>query len=224
MPTLKSVPPLAAGDRLSWDEFEARWEATAEIKFAELIGGRVYMPPPLSESHGESDGDVITWTCVYASRTPGTKAVTNATCRILGDAPQPDVHLRIDDACGGQSRVRGKYLHGAPELVVEVCASSAGYDLHEKKDLYEAAGVLEYVAVLLHESEVRWHRLERRKYRLVRSASGGIFKSSVFPGLWLNTPALLNHDLRTVLATLDVGLATPDHTAFVKALEAKRRG
>ena len=34
--------------------------------------------------------------------------------------PQPDAQLRISPECGGQSRNEGKYVGGAPELVVEV--------------------------------------------------------------------------------------------------------
>ncbi|GEM_PF-4207213 len=33
---------------------------------------------------------------------------------MLGDAPQPDEHMRILPEYGGQSRVVGKYLQGAP--------------------------------------------------------------------------------------------------------------
>jgi hypothetical protein len=35
------VPPLAPGDKLTRAEFLRRWEAHAEIKKAELIGGTV---------------------------------------------------------------------------------------------------------------------------------------------------------------------------------------
>lgn len=52
------VPPLGAGDKLPRDEFMRRWEADPSIKLAELIGGVVYMPSPVSVEHGDSDGDV----------------------------------------------------------------------------------------------------------------------------------------------------------------------
>jgi hypothetical protein len=50
-----------------------------------------------------------------------------------------------------------------------------------------------------------------------------MFKSSVFPGLWLDAPALLQGDGRQVMATLQQGLETPEHAAFVQQLQARRR-
>src|SRR6516165_10737420 len=46
------VPPLLPGQRLTRDEFLRRWEAMPELKLAELVGGIVYMPSPLSLEHG----------------------------------------------------------------------------------------------------------------------------------------------------------------------------
>ena len=79
---------------------------------------------------------------------------------MLTDSPQPDVHLRISSGLGGTSKEKGKYLEGAPELIVEVCLSSTSYDLYEKLDLYRTAGVKEYLTVLVHDQEVRfgWHQ------------------------------------------------------------------
>jgi Uma2 family endonuclease len=220
----KTDTPLASGDTLTWEQFEERWNATRGLRFAELIGGRVYMPPPLSESHGETDSWVSSWIWHYAAHTPGTKAATNATCRMLGDAPQPDVHLRILEEHGGRARVEGRYLTGAPELVAEVCLSSAAYDLHEKKELYRAAGVEEYIAVLLEEREVRWHRLEEGEYRLLQPGPDGVLRSSGFPGLWLDVEGLLGRDARALIKTLERGIATAEHRSFVETLEARTRG
>ena len=60
--------------------------------------------------------------------------------------PQPDVLLRIEPDAGGQSRVSGDdYIEGAPELVVEIVASSTSVDLHDKLRAYRRNGVREYV-------------------------------------------------------------------------------
>ncbi|HXT60577.1 MAG TPA: hypothetical protein VN699_18185, partial [Pirellulales bacterium] len=56
-----------------------------------------------------------------------------------------------------------------------------------------------------------------------RSADAdGIFRSTVFPGLWLDEPALLSADAARLLQTLRTGLASAEHAAFVQALQAKR--
>ncbi|MGB3239101.1 MAG: Uma2 family endonuclease, partial [Geitlerinemataceae cyanobacterium] len=52
--------------------------------------------------------------------------------------------LRIE--VGGQSVISADgYVEGAPELIVEVAASSAAYDLHDKKRVYRRNGVREYL-------------------------------------------------------------------------------
>ena len=217
------VPPLLAGDTLTWEEFERRWDATPELKFAELIGGKVYMPPPLSVEHGERDADVIFFFRHYAIGTPGTKVATNATCRMLEDAPQPDACLRIHEDCGGASRVSGKYLHGTPELVAEVCVSSAAYDLHEKRELYQHSGVQEYLAILEFEREIRWFRLKAGKYVLLKPGADGILRSQVFPGLWLYAQALLKSDMARVVEVLNAGLASAEHAEFAALLNKRKK-
>lgn len=223
MATMLETPSLVAGDRLTRDEFLRRWEEMPEVKKAELIGGVVYMSSPVSDDHGQSDLGIggVLWT--YVAHTPGTAAASNATWYMLRDAPQPDTHLRILAECGGNNRKVGKFLRGAPELCAETCLSSTAYDLHPKKDLYEKAGVQEYLVILLHEREVRWHRLTRGAYKRIAPTREGILHSSVFPGLWLNVPAFLGGDMRQVLNTLNQGLQSPEHTAFVEKLAKKRK-
>jgi hypothetical protein len=48
--------------------------------------------------------------------------------------------------------------------------------------------------------------------------AGGRYRSSVFPGLWLDPSAIIELNSQELLATLREGLATPEHTAFVKQL------
>jgi Uma2 family endonuclease len=229
------VPKLVAGDTLTREEFLRRWEAMPELKKAELIGGivylpdqvplkgAVYMPSPVTAAHGKMENHVGVWLGVYAASTPGCEAMNNATAYMEADAPQPDVHLRLLPEAGGQSRVEDDFLHGAPELTTEVSLSRTSYDLHQKLKLYRTAGVKEYVAVLIEEQEVRWHRLVRGAYKRLRPSSEGVVRSAVFPGLWLHVPALLAGDMKQVLATLNQGLATPEHDAFAAKL-ARRLG
>ncbi len=221
--TEKRVPPLMAGDKLTRDEFLRRWEAERGIKLAELIGGTVYMPSPVPVEHGGIDGDVGGWLSTYKAFTPGTASERNTTSFVLDDTPQPDLNLRLLPEYGGGSWVEGKYLHGAPELVAEVCASSASYDLHQKYDLYEAAGIPEYLAVVVFEQEIRWHVLVDGRYRLLSPDEDGIWRSRVFPGLWLDGKALLAGNLRHVLDRLQEGLRSADHERFVGELAARRK-
>ena len=219
---IDTSPALATGDTLTRDEFLQRWDEAPGIKFAELIGGVVYMPSPLSRDHGRTDHHVSNWLGHYGASTPGIDGGNNATTLIGDDAPQPDVHLRILPEYGGATWLEGVYLAGPPELIVEICASSTSYDLHKKYDLYEEAGVQEYVAVLIHEKEIRWHRLGKKGYQRMAVGKDGLWKSKVFPGLWLDGASLLAGDLPKVLAALQRGLDSTEHVDFVKKLAKKK--
>lgn len=193
-----------------------------ELKRAELIGGVVYIPSPLSLDHGDMDISVCSWVNHYAAFTPGCRSSSNATCLMLEDSPQPDVHLRILPEFGGRTEVEENLASGAPEFVAEVCFSSAAYDLHQKLALYQEAGVDEYLAVVLHEGELRWHRLQGGEYQIMSPSEDGVYRSVVFPGLWLNGIALLANNMQQVLATLQQGLETEEHTAFCTELEQRQ--
>lgn len=217
------VPPLATGDHLTRDEFLRRWEGQPGIKRAELIGGRVYMPSPVSSDHGQMDRWISGWLAVYQAATQGVGGANNATSLILEDAPQPDLSLFILPEFGGRSRIEGVYLQGPLELLVEVSATSASNDLHDKYDLYQSAGIPEYLVVLLFEEEIRWHEFVGGGYCRILPDADGLLRSRVFPGLWLDGQALLAGDLRRVLDRLQEGLQSAEHGQFVAQLAAQRR-
>jgi hypothetical protein len=218
-PATTTDPPLADGQRLGQAEFMRRYELTPPGFTAELIGGVVHVPSPLSVPHGRGSSRVSTWIGLYHARTPGTDALDNATTLMdeLG-VHQPDTQLRILPECGGQGWEEGEYVAGAPELVAETARSSRKIDLGGKRDDYERAGVKEYIVVALDSNEVHWH--VRRDDKLVRinPDPDGIYRSEVFPGLWLDPAALLRKDLAGVIAVLERGLATPEHADFVARL------
>ena len=221
------VRPLRKGDKLSREEFLSLWEIHPEIKRAELIGGIVYMPSPLSLDHGTRDLQVGWWVGHYMIHTPGTDAGASATTFLLGDNPQPDVHLRILPEFGGRSSVEirknTRYLAGIAEFFAELSLSSMTYDLREKLELYQTAGIPEYLVVLVNEREICWHILANGVYQLLPPDADGIHRSRVFPGLWLDGTALLAGDMMRVLAKLDEGLRSPEHQAFVEKLARNRQ-
>lgn len=222
MAIIERAPPLAAGDTLTREEFLSRWEAHPEIKLAELIKGIVYMPSPIGVEHSDMDGDVGTWLGVYHAATPGTASGRNGTSFLLDDSPQPDLNLRLLPEYGGRSWTQDDFLHGVPELLVEVCKSSASYDLHAKLDLYQEARVPEYLAILIYEKQIRWHVLKDAAYQIVPADSDGLWRSRIFPGLWLEGQALLTGDLRQVLNRLHEGMQSEEYKDFVERLRAKR--
>ena len=173
-------------------------------------------------SHGEPHSLVNAWLVNFCASTPGVRAADNATVRLdLDNEPQPDILLRIDPKAGGQSRVSDDdYLEGAPELVVEIAASSVSYDLHDKLRVYRRNGVREYVVWRVHDGQIDWFVLADDEYRRLEPDASGILHSTVFLGLRLPVEALLAGDVATVLAELQRGVETDEHAAFVKRLQA----
>jgi Uma2 family endonuclease len=218
-----TLPELRNGDKLDQPTFHARYEAMSEDFRAELIGGIVFVPSPQELPHSRAHKLVFHWLTEYELATPGTEAFWNNT-QILGpdSEPQPDGCLCIDPAYGGQVHVdKDEYLNGPPEFVVEVSYSTESIDLHAKKRDYEKAGVREYVVLALRKQQVFWFVRQRGKYKETPLPADGIFRAQGFPGLWLDAEAMLHNNRQRVLAALKLGLATPEHAAFVAKL-AKR--
>jgi len=215
------LPPLVAGQQLDQPTFHERYEAMPDGTRAELVGGRVYMPSPVGLEHSEYDDDVALWCGLYKKATKGLRSGKNATV-ILGrfGETQPDGHLRIPQALGGQTRIERGYIVGAPELVIEVARASRSYDLNEKKAEYAEAGVLEYIVVELEPDRVHWFVLRDGQFEELPADADGIHRSLIFPGLWLDGDALLAEDMDRVVEVLEQGLATPAHAAFAAKLMA----
>lgn len=212
---------LENGDRLTRREFERRYATRPDIKKAELIEGVVYVSAAVRlTSHAEPHSVVLTWLGNYCAHTPRVRVADNATVRLdLDNEPQPDVLLRIEPQAGGQSQVSDDdYLDGAPELIVEIAASSATYDLHDKLRVYRRNGVREYVVWRVHDRRIDWFVLADDEYRRLDPDADGILHSTVFPGLRLAAKALLAGNVPAVLAELQRGLDTDEHAAFVKRL------
>ncbi|HEX9372770.1 MAG TPA: Uma2 family endonuclease [Roseiflexaceae bacterium] len=220
---LPAIPPLENGDYLTRAEFERRYNALPWLKKAELIEGVVYMGSPVrSEVHAEPHAAVVMWAGVSRAATPGVRVADNATLRLDPDnEPQPDVMLRIEPQAGGTSRIGDDgYVEGAPELVIEIAASSATYDVRDKRTIYRRNGVREYIVWQVYDRQLDWWVLRDGEYQPLMPDESGVLRSEIFPGLWLDGPALLTDDPATLLATLQQGLASDEHAAFVEKLAA----
>jgi Uma2 family endonuclease len=223
VPAGRAATGLVEGERLDQAEFHRRYEAMPHGVKAELIDGVVYIPSPIGIDHGGASAAAIYWLGLYAMETPGAQVLDNATTILdARSEPQPDALLRIRPEFGGQTSDDQGYVRGAPELVVEVAKSSRFIDLGPKLSAYERAGVLEYVVRALDPNEVLWFWLVQGALRRVDPDADGLYRSAVFPGLWLDPAALLAGDARRLRQVVEQGLATPEHAAFVARLATSR--
>lgn len=196
------MPTLQQGDVLARGEFERRYSAMKGLKRAELIEGIVYMPSPVrADLHGIPHVDLATLLRVYATKHPGLLVADNATVRLdTLNEPQPDLLLM---RANGQARVdEDGYISGAPDLIAEIAASSASYDLHQKKRTYLRAGVSEYLVWLADENRLIWWQLKEDEYAEIPADADGLLESGVFSGLVIDATALIAGDLAAALARL----------------------
>ncbi len=220
----KTLLPLVAGERLDQPTFHAHYEAMPDGTWAELVGGVVRMPSPVRTEHGGYDDVVSYWTGHYRRFTKGLRGGKNSTVILdISGECQPDGQLRIPQELGGRTRIVAGFIVGGPELVIEISRSTRHYDLNDKKADYERGGVLEYVVIELEPDRIHW--FVRRGDHLADLVPDqvGIYRSEVFPGLWLDPPAFFAEDFDRISEVLDQGLATPEHAAFAADLADARR-
>jgi Uma2 family endonuclease len=218
--TTPTIPPLESGDRLSRDEFERRYHTTPKKFKAELIEGVVYVASPVRVYHATPHAYIIGWLFTYCAATPGVQVADNSTVRLdLDNEPQPDALLRIESLTLGNSRIsEDGYVEGAPELVVEIAASSASLDLGAKLQAYRRNGVREYLVWQVLDQRLDWFILEGSSFVALEPEDDRTSRSQTFPGLWLDKTALLDGDLATVLTGLQQGLQSQEHQKFVEKL------
>ena len=182
------------------------------------------MPSPVHlDKHSKPHSRIIVFLGSYVAATPGTDFGDNATVRLdLENEVQPDAFLRLLENVGGQSKIdEDDFLEGAPELVVEVAATSAAYDLYEKLRIYRRNGVQEYLVLLAYEQETRWFRLVEGEYVQMSPDKDGVIRSQVFPGLHFQPERFWIDDLVGLLQTLQAGLDSEKHQAFVAELQKR---
>jgi Uma2 family endonuclease len=212
---------LENGDRLTRSEFERRYQGMPDVKKAELIEGIVYMASPVrARRHGRPHAAMMAWLSDYWVATAGVDLLDNPTVRLDGEnEPQPDACLRIEARCGGRSRISDDdYIEGPPELMVEIAASSASYDLHDKKRAYQRNGVQEYVVWRVENRIIDWFVLEDGLYVKLEVDEYGLLRSRAFPGLWLAVTELIEDDLIGVMERGRMGLESAEYLEFKRGL------
>ena len=174
---------------------------------------------PVGLVHAEAHAAIQSVLTVYAAFTAGVRVADNATVRLdLDNEPQPDVLLRIEPRAGGRCRVSDAYLEGAPELIVEVAASSASINLHDKLRAYRRNGVQEYVVWRTREQRIDWFELVDGDYRPLPPDENGVIHSRVFPGLRIVAGALLKGEFTGALEELQEGIDSAEHRRFIARL------
>lgn len=198
----KAPVSLESGDHLTREEFHRRYCARPDIKKAELIEGVVYVPSPVrADLHGAPHAAVVGWLYAYKAHNPIVQVLAESTVFLDNSEVQPDACLWYASP-DGPRLTASNYLEGAPQLVVEVAASSVSYDLYEKKDAYRRNGVREYVVWRVLDEAIDWFELRDGAYIPREPDAEGIVESAQFAGLRLAVPSMLAGDAAGLLAAL----------------------
>jgi Uma2 family endonuclease len=194
---------LESGDRLTRAEFHRRYCARPDLKKAELVNGVVYVPSPLrSRQHGQPHGLVVLWLGTFCARHPELLLDDNSTVFLDDNTEvQPDAFIWRPQP-GGPRLTDDGYVEGAPQLVVEVAASTASYDLHDKMEAYRRNGVREYVAWRVVDGAIDWFRLRDGTYVRLEPDAEGVIESEEYPGLRMHVPSMLAGNRADVLGWL----------------------
>lgn len=203
-PYVSSTPPLNSGDVLGADEYWRRYVAAPDEIKAERIGGKVYLMSPLrAVQHGNPHLLLAQWLATYAMPDPQLTVSDNATIRLDSDNdPQPDLCMY---RTGGQTRLDDGFIVGPPEMIVEIAGSSASYDFGEKRNVYESAGVGEYLVFESIEGRIAWWRRDGRRFVAIEPIER-VYQSISFPGLWLDADALRSANAAQLIETLHAGM------------------
>ncbi len=191
---------LENGAVMSRERFHALYSECEGLERVELIEGVVYMPSPIRIlGHAREQGLVLDWLSAYAAAHPGIEHSPPGSV-LLDDKnePEPDAMLFRVTA----DRYEDGYLKGAPELVVEIAASSVSRDLHNKMRAYERNGVLEYIVWRTLDKAIDWFQLRDGVYVQREPGGDGLIASEAFPGLRLDVVAMLAGDRTKVLAAV----------------------
>ena len=158
--------------------------------------------PARFDHHMEPQAHIIRWLGAYADGNPDVRVGGAGT--VILDArnePEPDAVLLRRSESGGQSQISLKdYITGAPELVVEVSASSVSIDLGPKLTAYQRNGVREYIVWQTFDRVITWFSLEDGVFRPMLPDDRGVVQSKVFPGLRLHVDSMLSGDMKKVLS------------------------
>lgn len=203
MTAQQAKPRLENGDVMTREEFHRLYSDCPGMERVELIEAVVYMPSPIRfKGHGREQALISEWLAAYAA-TQRDMMWSGPVSVLLDDdnEPEPDAMLfrvspeRFDDG----------YVAGAPELVVEIAASSKSRDLHQKKRAYERNGVIDYIVWRTDDAAIDWFTLRDGAYSERKADDAGVIESEQFPGLRLNVAAALAMDREAVLAALKAG-------------------
>jgi hypothetical protein len=104
------------------------------------------------------------------------------------------------------------YFNGPPNFVLDVFPGDDLLDYEHRRECFERAHVIEYVAVrLMDPLEWIWNRLIDGKFSEIKTADNELIMSAALPGLWIPTHALKHQNWWAVMGAIARGVSRVGH-------------
>lgn len=104
-----------------------------------------------------------------------------------------------------------QYFAGPPNFVFDVFADDQREVYAYRRELFERAGVIEYVVWITGDKRPIWNRSVDGEYVQVDSDVDGVIRSTSLPGLWIPNDALINRDFWSIMAATSQGVTRRGH-------------
>jgi hypothetical protein len=113
----------------------------------------------------------------------------------------------------------GDRFKGPPNFVLDVFPGDDLLDYEYRRECFERAQVIEYVAVRLTEA-VEWirNRLIDGKFSVIETADNELIMSTALPGLWIPSYALKHRDWWAIMGPIARGVSRVGHHDFMDTI------
>ena len=110
-------------------------------------------------------------------------------------------------------------FNGPPNFVLDVFPGDDLLDYEHRRECFERAEVIEYVAVRLTEPlEWIWNRLIDGKFSEIKTADNELIMSTALPGLWIPSYALKHRDWWAIMGAIARGVSRVGHHEFMDTI------
>jgi hypothetical protein len=163
----------------------------------------------------------------YRLFSPGLYCCVHATV-LLNDSTRfcPGIIVQVNHGplTQGEPEPSYNYFNGPPNFVLDVFPEGDLLDYEQRRECFERAGVIEYVAVRLMEPiEWIWNRLIDGKFSEIKTADNELIMSSALPGLWIPPYALKHQNWWAIMAAIARGVSRVGHHQFMDTICGKNR-
>ncbi|MEZ0275933.1 MAG: Uma2 family endonuclease [Roseimicrobium sp.] len=166
--------------------------------------------------------DVASCVNHYRMYTPGVFVCIHPQVR-LGDATfTPGLVAQVNSGKFKQCDPGDyDYFSGPPNFVFDVYHEEQRPEIERRRQMFEAAGVIEYVLWNNTENRPAWLRLVENKLIEVQMNDGEVIESVALPGMRFPVTAFKDRDWRSIMAAISTGITRLPHHDFMATIWRK---